>query len=384
MSGTGILKIIKTTKRKYHSLRRRLRMAAPLWPTTPPSPPSPTLVPVPATRRARFLTRRSNARSKRPGRAPHAPQLTSSSSSSDLAGSGVAPLEPGLASSPLRGNPEAGIARVPPRPIDPNRTRSPFLSLPGEIRNEIYSYLAQYPTCQELYAGYNKRIDLYHARKRRNPDSSSSEEEEEEEKFPEYVRERELRTPTILLLCKAVTQECMPMLKAGTFVVDHLPPWRPGELRPMRLTEFISEGALQSLRRIEVYVQLGVGSYGGGWVWSQYFKDIVAVLCRRNSFDLFGVAFSMHNPSHHFMWLLEDPYLYRMGLEILQLKNHNPRWWVSMEGKVEAGWWVSDAFFFFFSFFFPFSFGFYLVRGSSRGAFFFIMSLSFVLIRHAA
>ncbi|KAK4228812.1 hypothetical protein QBC38DRAFT_453808 [Podospora fimiseda] len=283
----------------------------------------------------KFLTCISQAKSSssKTTSTPSSDLQASSSSSADNT-----PPNPGLASpDPVRQNPyDPTLTSDPVHPplfphhIDPNRKNSAFLSLPAEIRNEIYSYLTQYPTCQELYSKYNKKIDQYYTDIRRGKKTS----------FPEYVKEKELKTPTVLLICKGITEECMPMLKSQRFVVDMIPPWRPGEGRPMKLTEFVSEKTLEGLRRVEVYVQLGQGNLGSGWVWQMVLGDIMRVFKKINSFELFGVAFSMHNPHYRSMFSLEEPYLYRMGLDILRLKLRNPRWWVSMEGKIEVGWWT--------------------------------------------
>lgn len=131
-----------------------------------------------------------------------------------------------------------------------------FLSLPGEIRNEIYRHAARYPTCQELYAGYQREVD-------RHLKSGRRAQNDEDTEYPPH--KRRFRTPTILLLCRAITAECLPFFKSAKFVVDQLPPWGDGLLSPLKLTDFISRRTLQGMGAIEVYVPLGVGVFGGGW-----------------------------------------------------------------------------------------------------------------------
>ncbi|KAK4163179.1 hypothetical protein QBC43DRAFT_355224 [Cladorrhinum sp. PSN259] len=213
---------------------------------------------------------------------------------------------------------------------DRNQDRKTFFSLPNELRNVVYSYLARYPTCQELYAGYNREVDRYYARKRLNPDSVKP--------FPDRVI---LETPTILLLCKEITEVVLPMFKAATFVVDQLPPWQPNAGRPMKLTHFISERTLQGLQKLEVYVPLGVGNFGGGWVWRPFLRDdIISILLRANALRFLGVSFSMHNHRLQFMFNIENRHLNDMELDLLNLINRNPRRLVNLAERLKVGSWT--------------------------------------------
>jgi len=152
-----------------------------------------------------------------------------------------------------------------PRAGHHHHPKARFLSLPPEIRNTIYAFAARYPTCEELYAGYQRQVDRHLLTKSRRPRrrAAGSKSDGSSPRYPRY--KKKFRTPTILLLCRAITAECLPFFKSAKFVVDQLPPWGPGKSSPLKLTDFISRRTLQGLSEIEVYVPLGIETFGGGW-----------------------------------------------------------------------------------------------------------------------
>ncbi|KAK0645647.1 hypothetical protein B0T16DRAFT_390230 [Cercophora newfieldiana] len=220
-----------------------------------------------------------------------------------------------------------------------------FYNFPPEIRNMIYEYSLDWPTSHELYAPYNSRIDDYYANK-----------DIDEREFPVYSGA--LKTPTILLLCRGITAECLPILQSRHFVVDRLPPWLPGASRPMRIPQFVGRRTIQSLRHIELRLPVGQGRFGSGWVWADIVTDIFDILRERNSFDTLKIVISIFNDRSRSVWELESENLNRITdnvrgghsralrgasltritHQITTLSTKNPRFWAP--GQIEDQYWT--------------------------------------------
>jgi hypothetical protein len=219
-------------------------------------------------------------------------------SSPSLGPSDLSPEEP------CRGSRSSGHEQTPAsQPCDESddvgsssapfsRWRMPmsFFHFPAEIRNMIYDTCIQLPGSQTLYQGYNRRVEAYH---RRKLDKTST----PDEPFPEF--DARISTPTILLLCRAVTTECLPLLREQTWVVDRIPPWPTGYLRPLLISQFIGRRTVQSLKKIEIRLSFGEGTLGSGWVWSSIVMDLLNILLERNSFGSLRVTFSLHSWCHN-------------------------------------------------------------------------------------
>ena len=159
------------------------------------------------------------------------------------------------------------------------KKRYTFFFFPAEIRNMIYGLSLNWPDSLALYRGFNNQSDEYYRKKRSGeiPDG-----EHDYTHFP--VFSGKLITPTILLLCRRITTECLSILQSRSFVVDRLPPILPAAGRFMRLTQFVGRRTLQSLRRIDVRLSLCDGKLGSGWAWDRVVADLLAVLRERNCF----------------------------------------------------------------------------------------------------
>ena len=147
-----------------------------------------------------------------------------------------------------------------------------FFSFPGEIRNAIYR-LMLYPDSPSLYSAFDRQVEEFYSRRRKGY----------QEPFPKP--QLTLRCPTVLQLCKTITAEVLPLLHSEPFVVSRLPPWIPGQPRPMLVSSFISRKTLQGLRRIELRITLGQGSMGSGWAWAGLIVDIFRILLQKNKLD---------------------------------------------------------------------------------------------------
>lgn len=179
------------------------------------------------------------------------------------------------------------LRSIPPKPLQPSRhaddngpaplegpsgtageaRRFSFFDFPPEIRNMIYHYSLHRPDCADLYRGYYKQAAA----------------------LPRAQRwhRADLRTPTILLLCRRITDEGMPVLRAQWFVIDRLPPCMPltpdGKGGFLRMSNFIGRETLQRLYYIDLRVGLGEGPLGSGWIWSRVLDELLGILNERNA-----------------------------------------------------------------------------------------------------
>ncbi len=163
----------------------------------------------------------------------------------------------------------------------------------------IYDISLQWPDSTALYQGYNKKIEEYYYQKITAGwgDSDSNNNDEPEVLPPAFPAfDGRLSTPTILLLCRAVTAECLPMLRSRRLVVDRLPPWLPGQPAPMRVSQFLGRLTVQSLRHLEIRMSLGQGRLGSGWAWITVVDDLFGVLLERNRFETLRVMVRMCDP----------------------------------------------------------------------------------------
>ncbi|KAM7195587.1 hypothetical protein V8F33_006591 [Rhypophila sp. PSN 637] len=207
----------------------------------------------------------------------------------------------------------------------PERTPFDFFNLPGEIRNLIYKISLHWPNRKELYASWytlsyeHRRWEMCH------PD-------EPERPFPIYTPR--FRAPTILLLCKRITSECIGILRARTLVIDRLPPWRPGDPNPLPITSFIPKTTFQAIRRLEVKIPLGLSSCGSGYVWAPIVCDLFNMLREKNSFELLRVVFVIHYSPGNGAWRTsEQRHLEQIDHALVKLEreNRNLKWPCTLE-----------------------------------------------------
>lgn len=163
-----------------------------------------------------------------------------------------------------------------------------FLTFPAEIRNIIYEHAIHYPSCLDLYSAYYRQVAYADTLERR----------------PEIV----FRTPTLLLLSRRITAECLPILRSRTLLIDRLPPFctvpkgSPGGF--MKVTDFIGRETLQNLRHIDLRIALGEGPLCSGWIWERVLDEVLDVLSERNVFATMRLLIRRygHTPGTRFMW----------------------------------------------------------------------------------
>lgn len=192
---------------------------------------------------------------------------------------------------------------LPDGPPPGDARRFSFFDFPPEIRNMIYDCSLRWPDCAELYRSYYKRAASARAR-------------------GQGWHRAHLRTPTILLLCRRITDESMPVLRARWLVVDRLPPC----MAPMpdggggflRVSDFIGRETLQRLHYIDLRVGLGEGPLGSGWTWNKVLDELLGILKERNALVHFRLLIRRCNqedsPSTWMMEMTEEMRIRRVCL----------------------------------------------------------------------
>ncbi|KAI3332111.1 hypothetical protein HD806DRAFT_518918 [Xylariaceae sp. AK1471] len=177
------------------------------------------------------------------------------------------------------------VCRSPPR----NSHGFSFLgSFPPEIRNAIYQYVIDYPTCRELFDAYYTQVDTFKARSQNTTSCGFT---------------VSLYTPTILLLCKQITREALTVLRLRPFVVDRIPPWVMGDSQPLPLTHLISKSTLQNVRFMEMKLSLGdCEKHTSGKIWSQVLLDILGAWAETNSLIRLKVMIKVNNIDVERLW----------------------------------------------------------------------------------
>ncbi|KAG8167034.1 hypothetical protein KVR01_002723 [Diaporthe batatas] len=184
-----------------------------------------------------------------------------------------------------------------------------FFDFPPEIRNMIYHISLQRPTCEDMYRCYYKQNAAL-------------------PKNEKWARPH-LKTPTVLLLCKRITDESMPILRARWFIIDRLPPCAPplpdGGGGFMRLANFIGRETLQRLEYIDLRVGLGEGPLGSGWIWNRMLDELLAILNEKNALVHFRLLIRRCNKEENpFVWFTEDAEESSIRRKITYFKVSNP------------------------------------------------------------
>lgn len=192
-----------------------------------------------------------------------------------------------------------GPATDPGRARKSRQRRYSFLTtLPPEIRNIIYHYAINYPTCRSLYDYYYDQKEKAIAKIELRPRSINT-------RVARHSKVA-LRTPTILLLCKQITREALSILYLQPFVIDRIPPWIMGNPSPLSLIDFISRPTFQNLRFVQIKIPLGENNeFRSGQVWLQLLDDVLDAWSERNSLLRLQIMFKLSNVTRPNMWFYE-------------------------------------------------------------------------------
>ncbi|KAI0541221.1 hypothetical protein GGR58DRAFT_36796 [Xylaria digitata] len=198
-------------------------------------------------------------------------------------------------------------------------------SFPAEVRNAIYQYTIDYPTCRELFDAYYEQMDVLRARNNSNTSCSFNVEH---------------HTPTILLLCKQITRESLSVLRLCPFVIDRIPPWIMGNSKPLPLTRLISKTTLQNIRFVEIKLSLGDGErYFSGRVWGQVLEDVLKAWSGKNSLIRLKVMIKVSNIDIDRLW----DYELRNYAEIVKMIDYFAFKHGSKPDLVQYEHWVIDC-----------------------------------------
>jgi hypothetical protein len=148
-----------------------------------------------------------------------------------------------------------------------------------------------------------------------------------------------LKAPTILLLCKQITRECLPILESRFLVIDRMPPWPKDALQPVPLAEFIGKGTLQSVKRLELRLTLGQGKQGSGWYWVKIMDEVLDILLEKNSYKELRIILCVASLRDWDKWREETCYLRRIRCKVstVELPHIRPLALLLLSGF--AIWW---------------------------------------------
>ncbi|OTB08234.1 hypothetical protein M426DRAFT_203208 [Hypoxylon sp. CI-4A] len=164
-------------------------------------------------------------------------------------------------------------------------------SFPPEIRNLIYYYTVGYPSCRRLY-------DLYYDLIEDRPRSVSH--------GMLYHTQVPFRTPSILLLCKQITRETLPLFRTRPFFIDRIPPWIMGNAFPLSFTNFVSVSTLQHLPFVQIKISLGENNdVQSGKIWLEVLDDILGAWAESNSLVRLQIMFKLFNIARPNVWYYE-------------------------------------------------------------------------------
>lgn len=210
----------------------------------------------------------------------------------------------------------------------------------------IYDHLVQLPDSKTLYRGLRSRLSTYSLASDIN--LANLHRGESVLLHNLVASDLTFQTPTILLLSRAITAECLPILRSRTLVISHLPPWLPGHSQPLPLTHFIGRRTLQNIRHIDLRISLGAGGTSlvnplrSGWAWKGVVEDLLAVLMEDNCFESFRVLMRMCETADSFdldrlVWKKEKKIFHGLVKKVIKLRQQNPN--IYRSKTVEMDFW---------------------------------------------
>lgn len=225
------------------------------------------------------------------------------------------------------------------------QTPNSWFQFPPEIRNMIYHEILQLPDSKTLYRGLRSRLD----HPCNIPDNNNPPDSSNKPSRPVAIPKIAFRTPTILLLSRAITAECLPILQNRTLVISHLPPWLASHSRPLPLTRFIGRRTLQSIRKFDLRLSFGAGRglcpLRSGWAWLRVVEDLLDVLMEANKLEEFRVLMRLCDTSgglglDRLVWKGERRVFHRLVCKIIRLRQNQPN--AFNPGKVVMDFWQVD------------------------------------------
>jgi len=148
----------------------------------------------------------------------------------------------------------------------------PFLSLPYEVRREIYHWALDWPDVRPSFARLSRECKNARKEMEASPDPKCT--------FP-ILHVGRLTTPTMLLLNRQITYEALLVLQTKPLILHEAPPFTPCTGRPMDITEFIGEETLQRVRRVVLKMDLEIGAAS----WGRTIDTLLDVWCVKNNLE---------------------------------------------------------------------------------------------------
>lgn len=127
------------------------------------------------------------------------------------------------------------------------KSKSPFLNLPGEIRNHIYDYVLETPDMALLFTTHLRKWRKMENLWTHSPRPSVCFFRPQVESFV---------TPAILLLNRQINVEAASFLRSKPFVIDSPPPHCAELGRDFTITEFISVATLKKFTHVVLEMDL--------------------------------------------------------------------------------------------------------------------------------
>ncbi|KAE8447698.1 hypothetical protein EG329_010505 [Mollisiaceae sp. DMI_Dod_QoI] len=209
--------------------------------------------------------------------------------------------------------------------VSPAKLASPLLSLPPEIRNEIYDFSIEWPNFTDLFARIHEYQDFL--------------QDQESSKWAPLCRITRpqmapMRTPSILLLNRQLGSEALDSLYKKPLIIDSPPPYVPQLTRPMDITQFISEVTLQNLRFVVLKMDLNhQRNRMSGAAWLKTVEMLLEVWFERNCLEWIEVQANYNPPSKALGWTFGDAAHHRNVMSMLSMLKafgeHIPVVWIS-------------------------------------------------------
>ncbi|KAF2103723.1 hypothetical protein NA57DRAFT_69933 [Rhizodiscina lignyota] len=135
----------------------------------------------------------------------------------------------------------AGLARQRVRPVQ--TPMAFFLSLPRELRDMVYEYALDWNEMNRAMIRFERGLESHY-------EFCSIWRRTKGDPLPPLPKLTPLSTPTILLVCRQITDEALPILRKKALTIR--PPLLgvPKEFWPLQVTAFISSGTLKHVQHV--------------------------------------------------------------------------------------------------------------------------------------
>lgn len=185
-----------------------------------------------------------------------------------------------------------------PSPVHKD-TAGAFSRLPPEIRNMIYRLCLHFPDFGSLYSTYDPRSWGWHR----------------------GVAPRiPLGTPTLLLLCKSITAECLGALRSQKLVIKEPPPCIQPCNRRTSIHNYISARTLQSLWYIEFRIIIKHETFHQGRPWADLVDEVASALREQTAAREVRFILDFHEDKKHPVCLLEDRALHAIWYKVCMIR----------------------------------------------------------------